>query len=128
MKAPLFAIVKFTGDRKMTLKVHCSRGGELFYRLSSSVTRVSYALSNLGIRKPLPDLLEETVDDTVREIRTALDSGNAREYTVKLVDVLRSHWDNHPDYPVSDWQREVAEGDTRLGYAEWVRAQMEGES
>jgi len=29
-------------------------------------------------------------------------------------------WGEHPDYPVSDWQYEVANGDTRLGYWDWV--------
>jgi len=29
-------------------------------------------------------------------------------------------WSDDPDYPVADWQREVANGDTRLGYADWV--------
>lgn len=30
-----------------------------------------------------------------------------------------SHWDSHPDYPVSAWQEEVVNGDTRLGYRDW---------
>jgi hypothetical protein len=29
-------------------------------------------------------------------------------------------WSEHPDYPVSDWQHEVANDDTRLGYWPWV--------
>ncbi|WP_165759256.1 MULTISPECIES: hypothetical protein [Mycolicibacter] len=33
-------------------------------------------------------------------------------------------WGEHPDRPVSDWQYEVACGDTRLGYWEWVAHQM----
>ncbi len=33
-----------------------------------------------------------------------------------------SHWDVHPNYPVEDWQYEVANDDTRLGYWEWVKA------
>ena len=32
----------------------------------------------------------------------------------------RSIWDSDPDYPVSEWQYEVANDDTRLGYWEWV--------
>ena len=39
---------------------------------------------------------------------------------------LKAHyWDNDPDYPVEDWQYEVANGDTRLGYREWVEHQKE---
>jgi len=34
-------------------------------------------------------------------------------------------WSEDPDYPVSDWQFEVARNDTRLGYREWVSHQRE---
>ncbi len=34
-------------------------------------------------------------------------------------------WGSDPDYPVADWQYEVANDDTRLGYWEWVEAQRE---
>jgi hypothetical protein len=30
--------------------------------------------------------------------------------------------DEDPEYPVSDWQTEVANGDTRAGYGEWAHA------
>jgi len=32
------------------------------------------------------------------------------------------HWAESPDYPLADWQAEVANGDTRLGYWDWVAA------
>ena len=36
------------------------------------------------------------------------------------------YWnDEDPDYPASDWQYEVANGDTRRGYWEWVEASGE---
>jgi len=31
-----------------------------------------------------------------------------------------SHWDEDEKYPVKDWQYEVANDDTRIGYLEWV--------
>lgn len=31
-------------------------------------------------------------------------------------------WTEHPDHLVADWQAEVANGDTRLGYRGWVAA------
>ena len=34
-----------------------------------------------------------------------------------MIDI--GHWDNDPEFPVSDWQYEVANDDTRLGYREW---------
>lgn len=36
--------------------------------------------------------------------------------------------DGHPDYPISDWQFEAKNGDTRLGYQEWLRHKLESES
>ena len=34
-------------------------------------------------------------------------------------------WGAHPTWPVEDWKTEVDNDDTRLGYWEWVVAQME---
>ena len=34
----------------------------------------------------------------------------------------------HPDFPVSDWQDEVTDGDTRLGYWEWVALRISAEN
>jgi hypothetical protein len=39
-----------------------------------------------------------------------------------ITEAQLSHWDEHPNYAVSDWQYEVAADDTRLGYWEWVKA------
>jgi hypothetical protein len=33
------------------------------------------------------------------------------------------HWDDHPEFWFKDWQHEVANGDTRLSYTEWLRHQ-----
>lgn len=30
------------------------------------------------------------------------------------------HWGEHPDHSASDWSFEVSNGDTRVGYWEWV--------
>lgn len=35
-------------------------------------------------------------------------------------------WASDPDHPVEDWQYEVANGDTRRGYQEWLQARREG--
>lgn len=37
-------------------------------------------------------------------------------------------WADDPLYPVSDWQDEVANGDTRLGYIEWVEHRRESDA
>lgn len=36
-----------------------------------------------------------------------------------------SDWDNHLDYPASDWIHEVENENTRLGYIDWVNNQIE---
>lgn len=35
---------------------------------------------------------------------------------------LESGWDHHPSFPRADWVAEVANGDTWLGYPQWVAA------
>ena len=39
----------------------------------------------------------------------------------------RSHWEDVPGCPASDWQYEVANGDTRLGYADWAASKIEAD-
>jgi hypothetical protein len=36
-----------------------------------------------------------------------------------------SHWEDDPEFPAEDWKDEVANGDTRLGYHEWVQNQRD---
>jgi len=36
-------------------------------------------------------------------------------------------WIDYPHYPSADWQTEVANGDTRLGYLDWVLARTEAD-
>jgi hypothetical protein len=36
-----------------------------------------------------------------------------------------SQWEDHPDFTGDDWVREVSEGDTRLGYVDWVNGKIE---
>lgn len=37
----------------------------------------------------------------------------------------RDWWYDDPKFPVGDWQFEVANGDTRLGYRDWIANQRE---
>jgi hypothetical protein len=43
----------------------------------------------------------------------------------ELIAQIGSVWDDHPDYPSEDWRHEVANGDTRRGYWDWVAAKLE---
>lgn len=36
-------------------------------------------------------------------------------------------WAEHDRYPVADWQYEVANGDTRQGYREWLYNKLASE-
>jgi hypothetical protein len=38
---------------------------------------------------------------------------------------MNDPWIDDPDYPPADWQYEVANDDTRLGYADWVQSQKD---
>jgi hypothetical protein len=78
-----------------------------------------------GALDQLSDELDEWFEGDVQE-RTA----------EQMIDWVRSAINNaiHPrwlperKYPESDWQYEVANGDTRVGYAEWLanKVEMEG--
>jgi hypothetical protein len=34
-------------------------------------------------------------------------------------------WEEHPRFPRADWKYEVENGDTSLGYVEWVNNQIQ---
>lgn len=38
----------------------------------------------------------------------------------ELFDRFGGYWGEHPEHNVEAWQYHVGEGDTRLGYWEWV--------
>jgi hypothetical protein len=42
-----------------------------------------------------------------------------------IVPTLADRWENHTDFSVTDWKYKVANGDTRLGYVEWRKSQLE---
>lgn len=49
----------------------------------------------------------------------------------KSADELRvefGYWGDHPEHSVTEWQREVEEGNTRYGYWEWVATLVDCEN
>jgi len=46
--------------------------------------------------------------------------GELKRVEVEADDQKPSHWGEDPDWPVCDWQTEVANDDTRQSYREWV--------
>ena len=51
--------------------------------------------------------------------RTFLNKKN-KEIVMENVPSLYGPWGEHPDYPADDWKFDVVNGDTRLGYWDWV--------
>jgi hypothetical protein len=43
----------------------------------------------------------------------------------EIADLYGGNWSQHPRFPVSDWQYEVTNDTTRLGYWDWVVAKIE---
>jgi hypothetical protein len=48
-------------------------------------------------------------------------------HETELEDQHGGYWGEHPDYPVSDWQYEVQNNDTRNGYWDWVSNKIESQ-
>lgn len=42
------------------------------------------------------------------------------QFKKKYQDPDRGGWSDHPHYDFEDWQYEVANNDTRIGYWEWA--------
>lgn len=42
-----------------------------------------------------------------------------------VITAKTSHWEDDLEFPAEDWRYEVANGDTRLGYREWVQHQRD---
>jgi len=77
--------------------------------------------------------VDELKDNLERLVRIGIGDGlltwnspaEVDSHSYSVVEVADSHWDNDPDFPVEDWQSEVSNDDTRLGYREWVAHQKE---
>lgn len=62
-----------------------------------------------------PDRIE--FQTTNRQLKRAVDGAA----TIEVPDP----WIDQPEHPVSDWTYEVANGETRLGYLDWIQARIE---
>lgn len=67
-------------------------------------------------------VLQECLDGTVDPfmIPRALDIVEAIREPHLLAREHGGTWGSHPCYPPDEWMHEVSNGDTRLGYWEWV--------
>lgn len=41
----------------------------------------------------------------------------------RVLELMSGYWDEDSEYPVADWQYDVANGDTRASYLAWVNNQ-----
>lgn len=62
----------------------------------------------------------EVVANDIKNSTVSLDDG-----TVLPKPTDSDPWKEHDNYPVKDWQHEVSENNTRLGYQDWVKHQRE---
>lgn len=92
----------------------------------SCVDFTDEVLSALEVEVP-----EQNLDDpagqcalALAEIKRLQDLEAARQ----LADDNGGIWGEHPLHKVADWQLEVANGDTRAGYWDWVISELESRS
>lgn len=57
--------------------------------------------------------------DKIEDLRLAGAASDLRE-------TYGGHWGKHPEYPLEQWQDEVRNNDTRLGYWEWIANSQAG--
>lgn len=50
------------------------------------------------------------------------------EYTIDWVRPIEAPKQSENKYPIEDWKYEVLNGDTKLGYADWVEHKKESDS
>lgn len=81
------------------------------------------------------DAVAESMDLDVSQVYELVDRAVTEWDRIKSVTfqpdpvdpLIKTHgtWGEHPKYVRADWRREVAEGDTNLGYWEWILQQQE---
>ena len=76
----------------------------------SAISPEQAAMAALSIqRNPLS---MATVFDMIDE--------DGEKHRVDLLETQREYWEDHPEFTSEDWKYETMNGDTRLGYWEWV--------
>jgi hypothetical protein len=80
--------------------------------------------------------LEDVTSGVAEGLYNASDNADHPQHLAAAESV--KHWltavdrfelaDDHPEYPFTDWQDEVANNDTRLGYEEWVDHKIQADS
>jgi hypothetical protein len=67
------------------------------------------------------DFVRDNMPDDIPEMEVYMAGGAEDVLTERPKEIA-------PEYPLSDWQYEVSNGDTQLGYAEWCLHKAEADS
>ena len=76
-------------------------------------------------RKGLLEILRGEEDRSAEEIEQLTNSVRTAAVAALIVDTGGDLWGEHPKHSKSDWKYEVENGDTMLGYWEWVQCRLE---
>ena len=118
---------------KRRLKVRMADDGSLSYHLKSYTGSTSFAISNMALKRPLPEMREDTLKATMDVILSVL-----REARVEILDTDMyafpaapqwqppGPWAKHPDHSPEDCREEVWTRETRQSYVEWVNTRIAG--
>jgi hypothetical protein len=83
--------------------------------------KVALALKASDARSKDDQSAGEPDEDDDQVIRVKLEEGE----TEKILGKDYDYWeDEHEDFPASDWEEEVRDGSTRLGYWPWLEAKL----
>lgn len=98
-----------------------SRADDHAAHLTDVVARHVYdlATTDAGEAEQLRAALRRVCDDAFSD-----GEGAMRSYLAATDVADDDPWGEHPDHPVTDWQYEVANGDTRSGYRAWVTGRV----
>lgn len=67
----------------------------------------------------------QDLNDTDREHIGAMINGGYTQGEIVQESDCNDPWEDDSAHPAEDWQQEVRENNTRLGYLEWVEHQKE---
>ena len=89
----------------------------------------------------IANLVNYVYDDEYADYRECASNGNSQKGHIfesvlavkkwldepdpSLSEIHGGTWGEHDDYPVADWVMDATNGDTRLGYWEWVADMIE---